>query len=114
VDAAAAIESLRTEAAATADPMLRSELYILEAKQVERRKMAQVEADFAFRVLDSPAASDRPYRPLVILDCAVAGILAACAAAAFILLRGRPAHDEGRNRAIQEPVGINPRKIGAA
>jgi hypothetical protein len=37
--------------------------------------MAEVEADFAFRVLDPPAASDRPYRPVVLLDSALVGIL---------------------------------------
>jgi hypothetical protein len=67
--AAAAAESLETEAQMSPDPVLRSELYELVAKQVQRKKMAQVEADFAFRVLDPPAASDKHYRPTVLLDC---------------------------------------------
>jgi hypothetical protein len=70
-----AIESLEEEARSTPDPMLRAELYDLVAKQVQRKKMAEVEADFAFRVLDPPAASDRPYRPAVLLDSALVGIL---------------------------------------
>ncbi len=47
----AAIASLESEAASTADPLLRDQLYNLAAKQLLREKMAQVEADFAFRVL---------------------------------------------------------------
>jgi len=74
--AASAIDSLEAEANSTPDSLLRSQLYDLVAKQVERKKMAQVEADFAFRVLDPPAASDKPYRPAVVLDTLLAGILA--------------------------------------
>jgi hypothetical protein len=66
--AAAAIESMDAEANMTPDAVLPSELYELVAKQVQRMKMAQVEADFAFRVLDPPAASDKPYRPSVLLN----------------------------------------------
>jgi hypothetical protein len=73
--ASAAINSLEDEANSTPDSLLRAQLYDLVAKQVERKKMAQVEADFAFRVLDPPAVSDRPYRPLVLVDSALAAIL---------------------------------------
>lgn len=74
--ASSAIASLEAEAQTTPDALLRTELYGLVAKQVQRKKMAQVEADFAFRVLDPPAASDRPYRPRVMLDMFLAGMLA--------------------------------------
>lgn len=74
--ASSAIESLEAEARATPDALLRSELYELVAKQVQRKKMAQVEADFAFRVLDPPAASDKPYSPRALLDCVLAAFLA--------------------------------------
>jgi hypothetical protein len=73
--ASAAIDSLEEEANTTPDSLLRSQLYELVAKQVERKKMAQVEADFAFRVLDPAAASDKPYRPSVLLDSALAVFL---------------------------------------
>jgi hypothetical protein len=71
-----AIDSLEAEAKMTPDAVLRSELYELVAKQVQRMKMAQVEADFAFRVLDPPAASDKPYSPWVLVDCILAAFLA--------------------------------------
>ncbi|MGH7780948.1 MAG: Wzz/FepE/Etk N-terminal domain-containing protein [Candidatus Binataceae bacterium] len=86
-DAKAAVDSLEDEASTTGDAMLRAQLYELAAKQVERMKMAQVDADFAFRVLDPPAASDKPYRPQVMLDTFIAAFLAAMVTALAILLR---------------------------
>jgi hypothetical protein len=74
--ASSAIASLEAEAKVTPDAVLRSELYELVAKQVQRMKMAQVEADFAFRVLDPPAASDKPHSPWVLADCMLAAFLA--------------------------------------
>jgi hypothetical protein len=74
--ASSAIASLEAEAKVTPDAVLRSELYELVAKQVQRMKMAQVEADFAFQVLDPPAASDKPYRPRVLVDCMLAAFFA--------------------------------------
>jgi hypothetical protein len=74
-DASGAIESLEGEARTSPDAVMRSELYELVAKQVQRKKMAQVEADFAFRVLDPPAASDKRYRPQILLDCLLAAVL---------------------------------------
>jgi hypothetical protein len=86
--ASSAIQSLEDEARATPDAVLRAVLYDLVAKQLQRKKMAEVEADFAFRVLDAPAASDRAYRPRMMLDCVLAAFLAACAAACLIFVRG--------------------------
>jgi hypothetical protein len=85
--ASSAIDSLEEEANGTPDSLLRSELYDLVAKQVQRKKIAQVEADFAFRVLDPPAASDQPYRPMIVLDTFLAGMLAGFAACLMILAK---------------------------
>lgn len=85
--AAAAINSMEAEARTTPDAVLRSELYDLIAKQVQRKKMAQVEADFAFRVLDPPAASDKQYRPAVALDSLLVALLTVLTLTALIVLR---------------------------
>jgi hypothetical protein len=85
--ATAAIESLEDEAQTTPDALLRAELYQLMAKQLQRKKMAQVEADFAFRVLDPPAASDKHYRPRVLLDCLIVAFLTMLMLSAGIMLR---------------------------
>ena len=87
--ATSAIDSLGVEAGNTADPVLRTELYDLIAKQVLRKKMALVEADFAFRVLDPPAASDKPYRPWPLLDAVMVGMLTLFAGCAVALVKGR-------------------------
>lgn len=74
-DANAAIKSMIAEANATPDTLLQTRLYELVARQMQQRKLAEVEADFAFRVLDSPAASDKPFSPQVLLDCILAALL---------------------------------------
>ncbi len=74
--ASAALTSLEDEAATTPDELLRTQLEVLAAKQMQRKKLAQVEADFAFTVIDPPAAPDRPYSPWPLLDGLVAGVLA--------------------------------------
>lgn len=86
-DAGSAIESLQAEANRTADAVLRSDLYNLIARQLERKKMAQVQADFAFRVLDPPAAPDKPYSPKIFLDCFLIGFLTVLGSIFFILVR---------------------------
>jgi len=85
--ASSAIDLLETEAASSPDPLLRAELYDLVAKHVERKKTAQVEADFALEVIDPPAASDKPYRPQVVLNVFIAACLAAFLSGLVILLR---------------------------
>jgi hypothetical protein len=91
--ASSAIDSLKDEAKSTPDSLLRSQLYDLVARQVQRKKIAQVEADFAFRVLDPPAASDQPYRPMVPLDMLLAAMLAAFATCFIILGKNSSAPD---------------------
>ncbi len=103
-DATSAIDSLEAEAASTPDPMLRAQLYELVAKQVERRKTAQVEADFAFRVLDPPAASDRPSSPQVALDAFIAAFLAASFCATWVLVSLRKS-SQGASRGPRSESG---------
>jgi LPS O-antigen subunit length determinant protein (WzzB/FepE family) len=98
-DAGSAVESLQVEANRTADAVLRSDLYDLIARQLERKKMAQVQADFAFRVLDPPAAPDKPYTPTVILDCLLMGFLTAFGYILFILL-GHLRAERARDRIL--------------
>jgi LPS O-antigen subunit length determinant protein (WzzB/FepE family) len=102
--ASEAIESLRAEALSTSDPVLRSELYSLEAKQLQRKKMAQIEPDFAFRVLDPPATPDKKYSPKVTFDCAIAGLLAALGTAIFVLFRFRPDDSAGASGLHEPPI----------
>jgi len=70
-NAGAAIESLEKEASSTGDSLLRENLYALVARQVQRQKLAEVEADFAFKILEPPISPDRPYSPRASINCLV-------------------------------------------
>jgi hypothetical protein len=70
-NAGAAIESLEKEASSTGDSLLRENLYALVARQVQRQKLAEVEADFAFKILEPPISPDRPYSPRASINCFV-------------------------------------------
>jgi LPS O-antigen subunit length determinant protein (WzzB/FepE family) len=69
--ARAAIESLEKEARSTGDSLLSGSLYALVARQVQREKLAEVEADFAFKVLEPPISPDRPHSPRASLNCLI-------------------------------------------
>lgn len=74
-DTREAIASLRAETRDTEDTLLQTELYELLARQLQQQKLAQVDADFAFRVLQAPTTPIRPYRPDVVRDIALAGVM---------------------------------------
>ncbi len=86
-DAAEAIDSLRDEVRETADNLLQTQLSELLARQIQQEKLAQVQADFAFKVLVAPTAPDRPYRPFVMLDALLATAVTLLVLAVAILLR---------------------------
>ncbi len=86
-NAAAAIESLDKEASSTGDSLLKENLYALVARQVQREKLAEVEADFAFRVLEAPVSPDRPYSPHASLNCFLAMLLMPVIMSAIILIQ---------------------------
>ena len=83
--AAAAIASLQDASKQTADAILQNQLYELIAAQIQRQKIAEVQADFAFIELDPPTSPDRPYRPASLLDCVIAGLLSAIGIIAWII-----------------------------
>jgi hypothetical protein len=62
-EAGIAVASLRDEINKTSDSLLQSQLYELMASQVQREKLAQVEADFAFTVIEPPVAPDNAFKP---------------------------------------------------
>lgn len=86
-NATAAIESLEKEAGSTGDSLLRENLYALVARQVQREKLAEVEADFAFRVLEAPVSPDRPYSPRASINCFLVMLLAPMIMSGIVLIR---------------------------
>lgn len=85
-NAADAIASLTEQAKKTSDIMLVRQIYELIALQVQREKLAQVEADFAFSVLQPPVAPDLPVRPRATLNALGAGFVGMILSSIFILL----------------------------
>ena len=98
-NASAAILSLGKEAKATGDSLLRENLYALVARQVQRQKLAEVEADFAFKILEPPISPDRPYSPRASLNCFLIMMLVPMIMAAAILLR----HTRRAERKLEMP-----------
>jgi len=92
-DATAAVASLQEEAKASSDALLQNQLYELIATQIQRQKLAQVQADFAFIKLEPPTSEDRPYKPAVLLDCVIVGLLSAIGAIVWILVMDGDAAD---------------------
>ncbi len=74
-DAFEAVKSLEAEAGSTPDALLAAQLEGLIARQIQRQKVAQVQANFAFTVLDPPASPDRPYSPSPPFVCGLAAVV---------------------------------------
>jgi hypothetical protein len=70
-----AVNSLVAEIKVSPDSMLQKELYDVVANQLEREKLAQVEADFAFIVLSPPCSSDRVSFPWAKMFAGIGGVL---------------------------------------
>lgn len=85
-----AIDSMKQEARVTSDVLLQTQLYELIAKQLQQVKLAQVQADFAFTVLDPPIAPDKPSHPKPLLDCAIVAFLSMMVASTVVLFVHAP------------------------
>jgi uncharacterized protein involved in exopolysaccharide biosynthesis len=84
-DVKAAVRSLEEQARRTPDIILQSALYELVADQIQREKLAEVESDFAFTVIDGPSASDIKVWPPTRLLCLLAALAAFVIVAVYIL-----------------------------
>lgn len=91
-----AVTALQDAANRTPDVLLRAQIYELMAKQTQRERIAQLEADFAFRVIDAPNASDKKVAPKTLLDCLLAGFLVCMLStlAVFAMHHSRELHAE--------------------
>jgi LPS O-antigen subunit length determinant protein (WzzB/FepE family) len=98
-NATAAITSLEKEATTTGDSLLRENLYALVARQLQQQKLAEVEADFAFKVLEPPVSPDKPYSPRASLNCFLVMILVPLLMAAGIVFRQMWRGERGRGSA---------------
>jgi uncharacterized protein involved in exopolysaccharide biosynthesis len=73
-DARVAMSALSREATNESDTILREHLYSFIAAQSQRRKVALVDADLAFTVIEPPVVPDAPYSPRPLLDSVLAAL----------------------------------------
>lgn len=85
-EAGTAVTAISGEAAKTLDPTLKQQLYDMIARELEREKLAQAEADFAFRVIEPPVASPQKYWPPVWTFCIAAALLSLIGLSAVFIL----------------------------
>jgi len=78
--ASAAVASLEAEISKTPDALLQNQLYELVARQIQREMLAQVEADFAYKLIEPPVVPDQYYAPQARRDAILAGVIS------FVLL----------------------------
>jgi hypothetical protein len=70
---ASAAASLEEEVRKTSDALLQTQLYELMARQIQREKLAQVQSDFAFKVIEPPVVPDDYFEPRARHNALLAG-----------------------------------------
>jgi hypothetical protein len=60
---ASAAASLQEEVRQSSDALLQTQLYELMARQIQREKIAEVQSDFAFKVVEPPVVPDNYFAP---------------------------------------------------
>jgi len=85
--ATVAAKSLEDEVAHTSDTLLQQQLYELLAHQIQRQKLAQMQADFAFKMIEPPMVPDFKYAPHGGKSGVLAGFLVIFAMSTYILVR---------------------------
>ena len=91
----ATAKSLKDEAGSTPDTLLQQQLFQLIAEQLQQQKLAMVDANFAFKVIDAPRASDKPYSPSVLLVSGLAFVVTLFISCLIILTRELWTYGEG-------------------
>jgi hypothetical protein len=93
-NAADAVASLEERVGKISDTLLVREIYELIAAQMQRQQLAEIQADFAFEVLQPPVAPDLPVRPRRIIIALGAGFaaLTLVSVAIFMLEARRESH----------------------
>jgi LPS O-antigen subunit length determinant protein (WzzB/FepE family) len=99
----AAITAMQKAAVTTSDPLLQATLYDAVTKQIQRRGMAEVQADFSFEVIDPAVVSDKIYEPKVALNSVLALVLGAVVAMLFISLKDHVSSVLGQIDSLEPP-----------
>ncbi|MDB5108625.1 MAG: lipopolysaccharide biosynthesis protein [Candidatus Binatus sp.] len=106
--AASAAESLQEEVRKTSDALLQNQLYELMARQIQREKVSQVQADFAFKVVEPPVVPDNYYQPRArdnaILGASVSFALVCIWILGADFIRRAKAQFEAANSEFEQPA----------
>lgn len=87
-NAADAVASLNQQVKKISDSLLKQEIFELIATQIQRQQLAEIEADFAFIVLQPPVSPDLPIWPRLLLNALGGGFIGLVLTSIFILLVG--------------------------
>ena len=105
---ASAAASLEEEVRKSSDALLQTQLYELMARQIQREKIAQVQSDFAFKVVEPPVVPDNYFEPKARDNAVLAASITFVIVCAWILgsdfIRRAKAQLEGLNQVTDEPA----------
>jgi len=87
VSSEAAVKALEAAAMGTSDALMVGQLDQLLAQQIQQLGTAEVQADFAFVVIDSPTVPPMPYFPRPLIFTLIAAILTPVLMCAWLILR---------------------------
>jgi uncharacterized protein involved in exopolysaccharide biosynthesis len=102
--AAIAAKSIEDEIAHTSDSLLQNELYELLARQIQREKLSQVEADFAFKVIEPPVVPDARYSPHITRSAIVTGVFVVFLMCLMVVVREWLSHANAHLNALGATV----------
>ena len=105
---ASAAASLQDEVRKTSDALLQTQLYELMARQIQREKIAQVQSDFAFKVVEPPVVPDNYFAPKARNNAILAASITFVLVCTWILgsdfIRRAKAQFEALNPAPDQPA----------
>jgi len=109
---ASAAASLDEEVRKSSDALLQTQLYELMARQIQREKIAEVQSDFAFKVVEPPVVPDNYFAPKARHNATLAASLTFVLICTWILasdfIRRAKAQFAALNPAPAEPTADDP------
>jgi hypothetical protein len=109
---ASAAASLEEEVRKSSDALLQTQLYELMARQIQREKIAEVQSDFAFKVVEPPVVPDNYFAPKARYNATLAASITFVLVCTWILatdfIRRAKAQLAAMNPAPAEPATDDP------
>jgi hypothetical protein len=109
---ASAAASLEEEVRKSSDALLQTQLYELMARQIQREKIAAVQSDFAFKVVEPPVVPDNYFAPKARHNATLAASITFVIVCTWILatdfIRRAKAQFAAMNPAPAEPTADDP------